>query len=272
MLDIPKSPSSDGFITPHSSDTGESKYPFNHVTQTESGHFKEMDDSPGNERIRTQHRTGTYYEMMSDGTHVQKIMGNGFEIIVKDKNVLVHGNCSITVNGDASLHVLGDSYASIEGNMHLDVNGDSTITSVGDINVCSSGEVDITAGGLDGNIYLTGAGGVHVKGDLTVSGDIIGESNIAATLNSTAGAKLFSNLGVETFGGINVGFAGLPVVTPGVITAITSVIVPTAMIGSIIATTESVGTISSVTSTSATITTASLTAAYVQLGTGKGSL
>lgn len=272
MLNIPKAPDGAGFITPHSSDTGESTYPFVHTTQTESGHFKIMDDSPGNERIRTQHRTGTYYEMMSDGTHVQKIIGNGFEIIVKDKNVLVHGNCSITVHGNAVFDIKGDAIAGIAGDMHLDVAGKSTITSSGDMNIVSSGEVDITAGSLDGDIYLTAAGGVHVKGDLTVSGDIVGQSNISSTLNVNAGLKLFSNLGVETLGGLNVGFAGLPVVTPGVITTTVSVIAPTALHGVVSTATEFVGSITSVINTNVATVSASISSAFVQLGFGKGSL
>ena len=32
------------------------KYPYNNAMQTESGHFQEFDDTPGAERIRTQHR------------------------------------------------------------------------------------------------------------------------------------------------------------------------------------------------------------------------
>lgn len=272
MLNIPKAPDGAGFITPDSSDTAESVYPFVHTTQTESGHFKIMDDSPGKERIRTQHRTGTYYEMLADGAHVQKIMGNGFEIVVQDKNVLVYGNCSITVHGNAVFDIKGDAVAGIAGDMHLDVSGESTITSSGDINILSSGEIDITAGALDGDIFLTAAGGVHVKGDLTVSGDIIGESNISAMLNSTAGAKLFSNLGVETFGGLNVGFAGLPIVTPGVITTTVSVIAPIANHGIVNAATEFVGNITSVFNENVATVSANISAAFVQLGTGKGSL
>ena len=42
-------------------------YPYNDVTQTESGHFMEMDDTPGAERIRLQHRTGTFTEIQADG-------------------------------------------------------------------------------------------------------------------------------------------------------------------------------------------------------------
>ena len=89
-------------------------YPYNHVTQTESGHSFEMDDTPTRERIRLQHRSGTFTEMHPNGSVVQKIYGNGYEIIANDKNVLVKGVCNITVEGDAHFHVKGDKIEKVE--------------------------------------------------------------------------------------------------------------------------------------------------------------
>ena len=37
-----------------------SQYPYNHVYESESGHIREVDDSPGHERLFTQHRSGTF--------------------------------------------------------------------------------------------------------------------------------------------------------------------------------------------------------------------
>jgi hypothetical protein len=269
MLNIPpKVSGDDGWFTPHSSDSGARKYPYCHTTQTESGHVKEMDDSPGNERIKTQHRTGTYYEMMANGDHVHQIVGNGFEIIIKDRKVLVKGTCSITVNGDSNIHVLGDSVTSVEGNMHLDVHGNSTITTGGDVNISSSGEVDIQAGALDGDIYLSAPGGVHVKGDLTVSGDIIGESNISATLNSTAGLKLFSNQGMETWGGLHVGFAGVPVTIPGTITSTVAVTSPTSNHGVVNTVQAFAANISTAVEEVAQEVAGNITDGFIELGSG----
>ena len=55
---------------PKEGDTNEkakANYPLNKVYETESGHFKEYDDTEGNERIREQHKLGTYYEIDKDG-------------------------------------------------------------------------------------------------------------------------------------------------------------------------------------------------------------
>ena len=97
--DIPDK--ADGKIEPKSSYAA--KYPFNHVTKTQSGHVVEFDDTPDNERIRTYHKSGTYTEINKDGQEVSKIVGNGYEIVVKDKMVHVSGSCNITVLGDCNI-------------------------------------------------------------------------------------------------------------------------------------------------------------------------
>ena len=64
-------------------------YPYNSVTQSESGHSLELDDTPGRERVRLQHGTGnTFIEMQATGDEIHKIFGNGYEIVLKNKNVL----------------------------------------------------------------------------------------------------------------------------------------------------------------------------------------
>ena len=79
------------------------KYPHNHVIQTESGHVVEIDDTPGEERIRIRHKKGTYVEINKDGRKVTKVVGDDFEIVVQNKNVTVGGNCNITVLGDCNI-------------------------------------------------------------------------------------------------------------------------------------------------------------------------
>lgn len=58
---------------PKEGDTNErakkENYPLNKVYETETGHYKEYDDS-GTGRIREQHTKGTYYEMKEDGIHI----------------------------------------------------------------------------------------------------------------------------------------------------------------------------------------------------------
>ncbi len=61
-----------------------SVYPNNHVYQTASGHLQEFDDTPGAERINTQHKAGTFREIHPDGSVVHKIFGKDFYIILDD--------------------------------------------------------------------------------------------------------------------------------------------------------------------------------------------
>jgi hypothetical protein len=85
-----------------------SKYPFNKVIQTERGHVIEIDDTPNFERLHAFHRSGTYVEIDQDGRRVDKIVGDGFEIAIKNKTLYVQGDLKIEVKGNYSLNVDGD--------------------------------------------------------------------------------------------------------------------------------------------------------------------
>jgi hypothetical protein len=92
------------------------KYPFNHVTESESGHVSEIDDTPGGERLMTYHRTGTFDEIHPDGSKVTKIVGSEYEITLKDRNVLIEGACNITISGSCRQLIKGDYILEVEGN------------------------------------------------------------------------------------------------------------------------------------------------------------
>lgn len=110
---------------------GKSRYPFNHVTQTESGHAREMDDTVGGERIHEYHRTGSFYEIQPDGSKITKIVGSDYEIIVKDKNVLINGACNVTIKGDSRILVEGNKIEEIRGDYHLTVHGSRLVKTLG---------------------------------------------------------------------------------------------------------------------------------------------
>lgn len=101
----------------------ESKYPYNHTWQTESGHAFEVDDTEGAERIHQYHTAGTFFEIQPDGSRITKIVGNDYEISVKDKDVYVKGACNITTDGNATLYVKGNYDVKVDGIMtiHNDV-------------------------------------------------------------------------------------------------------------------------------------------------------
>lgn len=100
-----------------------SVYPFNKVTETESGHVFEVDDTPGNGRIHEYHNSGSFYEIQADGTKVTKIVGDEYEIVIGGKNVSITGGCNVTIVGDCKLRVDGDYYEEINGNKFTTITG-----------------------------------------------------------------------------------------------------------------------------------------------------
>jgi len=101
-------------------------YPYNHVRNTESGHLFEADDTPGAERIKEAHRTGTYYEIGPDGSRVTKIVRDDFTVIVGDERVNIQGSAIITVEGDCNFYTKGNFTHQVDGDYNLLVKGKKT--------------------------------------------------------------------------------------------------------------------------------------------------
>jgi len=182
-------------------------YPYNNATQTASGHAFEMDDTPTRERIRLQHRTLTFIEMHPNGDEVHKICGDGYEIILKDKNMLVNGNLNITVNGNANIYTKGSFVQEVEGDYELHVKGNYTTSVEGLTSFNSQGDMTIQAGGaLGGGLTVVPGDYVSIRGDLKVNGEVAadkiyssGRVDCASGMSALAGG--FATLG----GGISVG-------------------------------------------------------------------
>ena len=92
-------------------------YPYNKIYETETGHFKEYDDTEGNGRIREQHRSGTFTEMQEDGsreTSVEKdeyirVKGDVKIVGESDATIEISGACNVVIGGDASIQVAGST-------------------------------------------------------------------------------------------------------------------------------------------------------------------
>ena len=101
-----------------------SLYPFNTVKETRAGFIFETDNTEGNKRHHEYHPSGTHKEIHHDGTKVEKIIGDDYEIVTKNKNVLIRGNCNVTIVGDCKMLVQGDKYEEIEGDLFQTIHGD----------------------------------------------------------------------------------------------------------------------------------------------------
>ncbi len=202
------------------------QYPYNHEQVTESGHIIGYDDTPNAERIRTQHRTGSFTEIQHDGTEVHKIVGEGYEIVASNKKVLISGFCTITIEGDANLEIKGDSYSRVKGNRQEVVEGDYDLLVKGRGRMAFGTELDLTVIDTDGSVFITGAAdALVVNGDSVVHGNLSGDSlnsngSVTAATGIHAGTpgSLDPFAGITTLGGINVGFPGPT--EPGVLNAL----------------------------------------------------
>jgi hypothetical protein len=118
------------------------KYPYNHTMTTRGGHLVEFDDTPGSERIQVYHKTGSYLEILPDGTIVTKS--------VKDHIQLAAGNMTIFNVGDEQ----GDKNIEITCNQ-----GKITITAQSDVDIyANEGNVGIYAN--NGSVQIVSKSGV----------------------------------------------------------------------------------------------------------------
>ena len=168
-------------------------YPFNKVTQSESGHVIETDDTPGSERISLFHRSGSNYEYHPNGDVINQHVRDSYFHVFRDNYVHLGGYSTVTIdkglkvlvnndedeNSDSKnvnfdIHVAGNANVNIyihKGNMNVSlVEGDANIhVSKGDINVLQDkGNYNHTVGG-DYNLEV--AGHMHV----VVGGNVINE-------------------------------------------------------------------------------------------------
>ena len=91
------------------------EYPYNHVHESESGHISEIDDTPGGERLYRQHKSGTYEEIVADGTKTVKVFGDNYELTAGANNVFVKGNINLTCSGNKRERIDGDYILEVGG-------------------------------------------------------------------------------------------------------------------------------------------------------------
>jgi hypothetical protein len=103
------------------------EYPYNNVYETESGHVKEYDDTPGLERITERHKSGTRYEITANGSKNETIVRDNYQLVLGHNTVEVYGNAQIIVSGHCDLAVAGNLSASITGDIEVDSAGNITL-------------------------------------------------------------------------------------------------------------------------------------------------
>jgi predicted chitinase len=174
-----------------------SKYPFNHVYESESGHVQEFDDTPKNERIHWYHKSGSFLETDVNGTHVNRIVGDGYEIIDKNGYVYVRGALTLTAEGVTNIYVSADANIKVEGITNIDLLNDVNLNVAGDFNINVAGSynvkaADITIESTTDSIDITTPKDFNITADVNVNikaaEGLFAESG--ADMNILAGAGL----------------------------------------------------------------------------------
>jgi predicted chitinase len=123
------------------------KYPFNKVFETESGHVQEFDDTPGQERIHTYHRTGTYTEIDPNGSQINYIVGDSFTLMERNGCIHVAGECNITVEGNTNIFARTDANIEVAQNANIRVGNNVDLGVANDMYVAAGGDILMKAGG-----------------------------------------------------------------------------------------------------------------------------
>ena len=160
-------------------------YPFNNVTETESGHALELDDTPNFERVQLSHRTGSTIEFLPSGSAKQKTFNNKYDITM--------GNHKEYVNGAKDTTVQSDMFLRVNGRIAIQCDG-FDLTSVGDVNIKGK-NVNITST-EDTNIYSSGLMKISSINGMDV--------------NSGEGMAIYGGLGVSVDSGGLTSLSGSP--------------------------------------------------------------
>lgn len=95
-------------------------YPWNRVHQSRSGHIHEIDDTPGNARLHQYHMSGTFREILNEGTITDKSVQDRYTVTAFNDYTLVGKNLSLTVNGTSYYRFKGDAVMHCDTTLFLE--------------------------------------------------------------------------------------------------------------------------------------------------------
>ena len=155
------------------------KYPHNHVYESESGHIREIDDTPGAERIHERHNSGTGYEIHPDGSKVTRVKKDNYTLTSGDDYTHIKGTSRHTTDEGVRIRVNangeeGNNYNIEVGagsNVNVEVNkGNINLTTLspdeGDININAAHDLNIQVN-RNLKIGVLGDVDIDVKGQWT---------------------------------------------------------------------------------------------------------
>lgn len=186
------------------------QYPFNHVTETPSGHVIELDDTPGGERIMIWHRAGSYVQIDTRGTTTIKSASDRYDVNDQNFHVYVGGRSMVTIMGDSYVNVLGNKIEEIGGNLQQIVRGNYELSVGGQLNLNGGDELQFRSGKVRiesnvENISLKSAKSVMIQ-----SGQAVNiKSGTSAFIESAEASHIKSqNVFIESGGDLNIKSGG----------------------------------------------------------------
>ena len=141
-------------------------YPYNHVYESESGHVREMDDTPGKERIHERHASGSGYEIFPDGSKVTRVKKDNYSIITEDDYCHIQGDSTKTIDGGLRVFINKDRVGDNANNYNIQVGAGANVTiqvDEGDINLIApsdTGNINMKCGG---SMAIEAGQGVYLR-------------------------------------------------------------------------------------------------------------
>lgn len=169
------------------------QYPFNKVFESESGHVQEFDDTPGQERINTYHRSGTFTEIDANGTQVNYIVGDNYILMESNGCIHVAGECNITVDGNVNLFARSDLNAQVSGNATVEVGNNANVGVANDLTLAVGGDMQTF---VAGKYQVTAAAGIEMVSNAGIHVQSTNETSIKAkTIKADASAEFSAKAG-----------------------------------------------------------------------------
>lgn len=134
-------------MTEPNSLSDKSKYPDNAVIETKSGHVIEIDDTPGNEKIRIYHTSGTYKDYRPDGSISERTMKNINKVVKGYVHTHIEKSVKTYINENIDEIIEGYVKRNIKQNLDEHINGDLTLTVDGNLTWEVGGNIKINSGG-----------------------------------------------------------------------------------------------------------------------------
>jgi hypothetical protein len=145
-----------------------SQYPHNRVIET-ANHSIELDDTPGGERIKITHNSGSFIEIDSRGTTTHKTVSDHYDVMDRKQHVVVGGMSTVTIMGNSYVYVRGNKIEEIEGDLQQLVHGNHLL-SVGGQSTHQAGEqVQVRGGDVKVNANA-GTLAINANKELQLSG------------------------------------------------------------------------------------------------------